>query len=82
MVGRKPIHLIEKEERKEVVKPENLWIDIGVSDKEGAEELVEVGAPAVIDYEFRRLQGDLAAARGFDDKSGGFAILEAAKSAG
>lgn len=79
VIGRKPIHLIEKEDRKEVVKPENLWIDIGVSDKEKAEELVEVGAPAVIDYEFRRLQGNIAAARGFDDKSGGFVVLEAAK---
>jgi len=79
VVGRKPIHLLEKEEKKQVVKPEELWIDIGAEDKEEAEKLVEVGSAGVLDYSFQRLQGDLVAARGFDDKSGGFVVLEAAR---
>ncbi|MCF7875736.1 M42 family metallopeptidase [Candidatus Bipolaricaulota bacterium] len=79
VVGRKPIHLLEEEERKKVVKTEELWIDIGVEDKEEAEELVEVGSAGVLDYSFEKLQGDLVAARGFDDKSGGFVVLEAAR---
>jgi putative aminopeptidase FrvX len=79
VVGRKPIHLLEEEERKKVVKTEDLWIDIGAEDQEEAEELVEVGSAGVLDYDFERLQGELVAARGFDDKSGGFVVLEAAR---
>jgi len=79
VIGRKPIHLLEEDERKEVVKFENLWIDIGAADKEEAKELLEIGAPGVLDYDFARLRGSLAAARGFDDKCGAFAVLEAAR---
>lgn len=79
VIGRKPIHLMKKEDREDAVEPEDLWIDIGVSGKEEAEKLVKVGAPAVLDYKFKRLQGNLATARGFDDKSGGFVVLEAAR---
>ncbi|MFP4136687.1 MAG: M42 family metallopeptidase [Candidatus Acetothermia bacterium] len=79
VIGRKPIHLLEKEEKEKVVKPEDLWIDIGAEDKEEAEELVEVGSAGVLDYSFEELQGDLVAARGFDDKSGGFVVLEVAR---
>ena len=79
VVGRKPIHLLEEEERKKVVKTENLWIDIGVEGEDEARELVEVGTPGVLDYSFQRLRGDLATARGFDDKAGGFIVLEVAR---
>ncbi|MFP3953172.1 MAG: M42 family metallopeptidase [Candidatus Acetothermia bacterium] len=79
VLGRKPIHLLEKEDREKVVKPEEMWIDIGVDDKEEAEELISIGSPGVLDYEFTHLQGNLVAARGFDDKSGGFVVLEAAR---
>lgn len=79
VIGKKPIHLLEEEERKKVVKPEKLWIDIGAEDKEEAEQLVEIGSPIVLDYSFETLQGDIVAARGFDDKGGGFVVLEAAR---
>jgi endoglucanase len=79
VIGRKPIHLIEEEERKKVVKLEDLWIDIGAKDKKEAEELVSVGDPVVLAYNFEELQNGLAAARGFDDKCGAFVVLEAAR---
>jgi len=79
VIGRKPIHLLREEEKKEVVKTENLWIDIGVEGEEEARELIEVGSPGVLDYSFQRLQGDLVAARGMDDKGGGFVVLEVAR---
>ena len=37
VVGRKPIHLLTEEERKQVPKLKDLWLDIGVEDKEEAE---------------------------------------------
>jgi len=79
VVGRKPIHLLEAEERKKVVKIDELWIDIGAKDKEDAEEHVSIGDPGVLDYGFETLLNDLVAARAFDDRVGAFVVLEAAR---
>ncbi len=79
VIGRKPIHLLKDEERKKVVKFEDLWIDIGAKDKDEAEKLVEIGDPAVLDYSFAVLRNDLVTARGFDDRIGAFVVLEAAR---
>lgn len=78
-IGRKPIHLLEEEERKKVVKIEDLWIDIGAKDKEDVASLVEIGDPAVLDYSFAELRNDLVVSRGFDDRVGAFLVLEAAR---
>ncbi len=40
IIARKPIHLLSDEERKQVVKLKDLWIDIGAKDKEDAAKLV------------------------------------------
>lgn len=79
VIGRKPIHLLEEEERKKVVKIEDLWIDIGAKDKEDVASLVEIGDPAVLDYSFSELRNDLVVSRGFDDRVGAFLVLEAAR---
>ncbi len=79
VIGRKPIHLLESEEQKKVVKFENMWIDIGAKDKDEASSLVEIGDPAVIDYGFAELRNNLVVARGFDDRVGAFVVLEAAR---
>lgn len=79
VIGRKPIHLLEEEERKKVVKIEDLWIDIGAKDKEDVASLVEIGDPAVLDYSFAELRNDLVVSRGFDDRVGAFLVLEAAR---
>jgi len=78
-IGRKPIHLLQEEERKKVVKMEELWIDIGAKDKQEAEKLVDIGDPAVLDYGYAELRNDLVVARGFDDRIGAFVVLEAAR---
>jgi len=79
VIGRKPIHLLEEEERKKVVKIEDLWIDIGAKDKVEASTLVEIGDSAVLDYGFAELRNDLVVARGLDDRVGAFVVLEAAR---
>lgn len=79
VIGRKPIHLLKDDERKKVVKLEDLWIDIGAKDKEEAASLVEIGDPAVLDYSFAKLRHELVVARGFDDRVGAFVVLEAAR---
>jgi tetrahedral aminopeptidase len=79
VIGRKPIHLLEAEERGKVVKMEALWIDIGAKDKKDAEKHISIGDPAVLDYGFVPLLNNLIAARAFDDRVGAFAVLEAAR---
>ena len=76
-IGRKPIHLLEDEERKKVVKVEDLWIDIGARSKEEAEKRVSIGDPVVLAYGPERLTDDLVVARGIDDRIGAYVVLEA-----
>ena len=76
VIGKKPIHLLRGQEREKVVSIEQMHIDIGVSSKKDAEKLVDIGAPAVIDYYYERLQGKTAVARGFDNRVGAFIVLE------
>ncbi|MCE9558595.1 MAG: M42 family metallopeptidase [Armatimonadetes bacterium] len=77
VVGRKAIHLLEDEERKKKPEVKDLWIDIGASNREEAEALVSLGDVATYQWEFQQLIGDLAVARGFDNKMGSFIVAEA-----
>ena len=79
VVGKKPIHIMGREERKKVVKLSEQWIDIGVKDKKEAEKLVSVGDPITFSEGLERLQGELVSSRGFDDKMGTFVVCEVLK---
>ena len=79
VIGRKPIHLLDAEARKKVVKMEELWIDIGASDHDDAAGIVEIGDAGVLDYDVAELRNGLFTARGFDDRIGAFVVLEAAR---
>lgn len=76
VIGMKPIHLLDKEEREKVVKLENLFIDIGMKNKKEVEELVSIGDPAVPAVGFDVLNKDRVVGRGFDDKGGAFVVSE------
>jgi endoglucanase len=81
VIGKKPIHLLNDEEKKKVVKVQDLWIDIGAKNKEEAEKLVEIGTPVTLDLEYRELQNDMVAAPGTDDKAGVWGVMEALRRA-
>lgn len=76
IIGRKPIHLLEEEERKKVSKLENLWIDIGAKNKKEALSMVSIGDPAIPAVGFDSLSGTRAIGRGFDDRAGAFVVSE------
>ena len=57
----------------------NLLVDIGASTKEEALSLVELGDPVVFDSTPRYLFNDRVKARGLDDKSGVFTLMETLK---
>lgn len=79
VIGRKAIHMMEPEERKKVVRIQDIWIDIGAKDKAEAASLVNLGDPMVLDYGFAELRNGLYVARAFDDRIGAFVVLEAAR---
>jgi len=77
VLGRKPIHLLEDDEGKKVVKLKDLWIDIGASSKEEAMQRVAIGDPAVLAHGPEKLGEHYLAARGVDDRIGAYVVLEA-----
>ena len=71
VVGRKPIHLLDADQRKKVVELKGLHIDVGAGDRDEAAELIRVGDPVVVAAEpmrgsrgAARLPGDGQPARG------------------
>jgi endoglucanase len=69
IMGRKPIHLIEEDERKNVTKLEKLFIDVGLTCDE-IKDKVRIGDPITFDVGFEVFGDELAVSRAFDDKMG------------
>lgn len=84
VMGRKPIHLIEDDERKSVTKLEKLFIDLGYS-AEDVKKRVRVGDPITFDVGVEFFGENMAVSRAFDDKMGAWIaarVLEEVKKAG
>ncbi|MHA1730020.1 MAG: M42 family metallopeptidase [Promethearchaeota archaeon] len=78
VIGKKAIHLQSPEERKNVVKIKDQFIDVGASSRDEVKELgIEIGDPIIFDHYYSPLgKGDLVVSRCFDDKIGTFIIAE------
>jgi putative aminopeptidase FrvX len=76
VVGRKPIHLIEAEQRKKVVELKSLHIDIGAGDRDEAAALIRVGDPMTIAAEPVRMVGSRLVSRAMDNRLGAYVALE------
>jgi endoglucanase len=79
VIGRKPIHLLREEQRKQVVELKGLHIDIGAADKDAALEMIRIGDPAVVAAEPVSLAGSRLASRSMDNRLGAFVALEVAR---
>lgn len=77
IISRKPIHLLTDEERKQVPKMKDLWLDIGAKNKDEASQLVRVGDPVTLELGYRELRSNLAYAPAMDDKCGLWVVVEA-----
>jgi endoglucanase len=77
VVGRKPLHLLDADARKQVVEMKSLHIDIGAADRNEAEALVRVGDPVVIATEPLALGGGRLVSRSMDNRLGAYVALEA-----
>lgn len=81
VIARKAIHLLDQEERKQVVKQKDLWLDIGVKDKEEAAGLVKVGDAVTLELGYQEMRNGFANSPGMDDKAGLWVCVEAARRA-
>lgn len=82
VIGVKPIHLLKKEERKQVVKVDQMAIDIGAKNQEEAEKAVKIGDYAIFATDFCPLTEDgLRTVKGkaFDDRAGCAVLIELLK---
>ena len=77
VTGRRAVHLTPRGERGKEQKVEDIWIDIGVSDKAEAEALVRVGDAVTYELGMQPLRNGLAVARAFDNKIGAWVVAEA-----
>ncbi len=81
VISRKPIHLLTDEERKQVVKLEDLWLDIGAKSKEEATGLVQIGDPVTLQLGFQEMRNGMANSPGMDNKVGVWVVIEALRRA-
>ncbi|MDO4582588.1 MAG: M42 family metallopeptidase [Planctomycetia bacterium] len=77
VIGRKPIHLLKDEERKQVPKLSDLWVDIGEKSKEAVEKYVRIGDPITVQMTVSDLKNNCIASSATDDKTGAWAVMEA-----
>jgi putative aminopeptidase FrvX len=76
VAGRKPIHLLEADQRKKVVELKSMHIDIGAADGEEAAALVRVGDVVVIDTEPQPVLGERLVSKSMDNRLGAYVALE------
>jgi putative aminopeptidase FrvX len=79
VVGRKPIHLLEGDERKKAVELKHLHVDIGARDGDEARKLVREGDQVVIASEPVELPNGRLVSRSLDNRLGVYVALEVAR---
>ncbi len=71
VLGGKPVHKMDDEEKKKGIKIEDMFIDIGATGKDDAENLgVEIGTPVTIDRELTDLANGRVTGKAFDNRAG------------
>lgn len=79
VISTKPPHLMEEEDKKKPTKKKNLFIDVGASDREEAEEdmHIEIGNSVSFDRDFDSLgKENIVTAQAFDNRVGCLVLLK------
>jgi putative aminopeptidase FrvX len=79
VVGKKAIHLMEKDDREKVSKVEELWIDIGAANRAEAERQLRIGDPGVLAAGVLEFPNGRLGSRSIDNRIGAFVVLEAVR---
>lgn len=78
IIGNKPPHILEEEEKKKAVKIEDMLIDVGLP-KEEVEKFISVGDPISFRRKMISLQNDVISAKALDDRAGVAVMYECLK---
>jgi putative aminopeptidase FrvX len=80
VVGSRPPHLMDAEDRKKMVKLKDMFVDCGATSADQAAAMgVEVGSPMTIDRELRRLGEDFVTGKALDNRAGCVMMVSALK---
>ncbi len=79
VIARKPIHLLEANERKTVPKISDLWIDIGSASKSETAEFVRIGDSVTPEPSLRQLRNGRISGVSMDDRTGVWVVMNALK---
>lgn len=75
IIGIKPIHLEKRVAARQVVGMDDLFIDVGASSKEEAQDIAKIGQVAAFSTPFSNL-GPTLLGKAFDDRAGCAALIE------
>lgn len=81
VIGSKPPHKMKESERKQVIKYDSMFIDIGATNKEEAEKLVSVGDPIIIRQDFEELRNGLVKGKALDNRVGCAVLIDVMRKA-
>ncbi len=80
VIGSKPVHVMEEEEKKKPIEAKDMFIDVGASSKDEAASMgIEPGVPVSLDRRLVALAGDRVTGKAFDDRAGGVVLVTALK---
>ncbi len=77
VIGKKAIHLMDKDDREKVSKAEDLWIDIGATSRKEAEARVRIGDAGVLASSVLEFPNGRVVSRSLDNRIGSFVVLQA-----
>jgi len=77
VVGRKPIHLQDPDDRSKMPKLKDLYVDVGATSKKEAEKRIRPGDPITFRSGVTWLSKDLVSSKAMDNRTGVFCAAEA-----
>ncbi len=80
VIGGKPPHMMDDDERKKGVKVDDMFIDVGASNRAEVIQLgIDIGTPVTIDREFTVLSNDRVTGKAFDNRAGVVMLINTLK---
>ena len=81
VISRKAIHLLTDEEKKKVVDPKKMWIDIGAKDRDDAASVISIGDAITVQLGIQEMWNGIANAPAMDNRTGVWVVFEAMRRA-
>jgi endoglucanase len=80
VIGSKPAHVMEDEEKKKSIEAKDMFIDVGASSRDDAMSLgIEPGVPVSIDQKLVELANELVTGKALDNRAGDTVLITAMK---